>query len=100
VNGEAIYGTRPWKRFSEGKIRFTTKGETLYAISYEWPTNGISITSLSATNSARKISRIELLGRKGALEFSQDENGLKIKPPAGKPGDYAYSFKIIGVNLN
>ncbi len=97
VNGDAIYGTRAWKQFSEGKIRFTTKGETLYAISLEWPANGISIASLSTTNSAGKISAVELLGHKGALEFSQDEGGLKIKLPADKPCDYAWAFKISGV---
>jgi alpha-L-fucosidase len=99
LNGEAIYGTRPWKQFGEGKIRFTTKGETLYAISLDWPSNGIYIASLSATHSAGKISAVELLGHKGTLEFSQGGNGLKIKLPAEKPCDYAYSFKITGLNL-
>jgi alpha-L-fucosidase len=99
LNGEAIYGTRPWKQFGEGKIRFTTKGEDLYAISFDWPSNGICIASLSATNSAGNISAVELLGHKGALEFSQDGNGLTIKLPAEKPCDYAYSFKITGLSL-
>ena len=59
VNGEAIYATRPWKKFGEGSIRFTTKGDTLFAISLGWPTNGISIASLATTNSAAgKISGV------------------------------------------
>ena len=57
VNGEAIYGTRPWLVYGEGPtrgsrggfseqkdrsftaedIRFTTKGDTLYAIALGWP---------------------------------------------------------------
>jgi alpha-L-fucosidase len=97
VNGEAIYATRPWRQFSEGKIRFTTKGEYLYAISYEWPASGLSISALGAANSVGKISRVELLGHQGALEFSQDQGGLKIKLPSNKPCDYAYAFKITGV---
>ena len=59
VNGEAIFGTRPWKVFGEGTvkvkgggfnedklkytaqdIRFTTKGEVLYAIALGWPEDG------------------------------------------------------------
>jgi len=37
VNGEAIYGTHNWTKFSEGgrgslNIRFTVKGDALYAI--------------------------------------------------------------------
>jgi alpha-L-fucosidase len=100
VNGEAIYGTRPWKQFGEGKIRYTTKGENLYAISLGWPTNGIALASLASTNAGPgKISRVELLGHHGPLEFSQDESGLKIKVPAEKPCDYAYGFKITGLKL-
>jgi alpha-L-fucosidase len=100
VNGAAIYGTRPWKQFGADKIRFTTKGKTLYAISLGWPTNGVALASLSTTNSGiGKISGVELLGHKGALEFLQDETGLKIILPAEKPCDYAYSFKITGLKL-
>jgi alpha-L-fucosidase len=103
VNGKAIYGTRPWTKFGEGGnrgIRFTTKGNTLYALSLSWPTNEAVITSLTTTNAlAGKIKKVELLGHKGKLEFSQDETGLKIKLPAEKPCDYAYVFKIIGLKL-
>jgi NADH:flavin oxidoreductases, Old Yellow Enzyme family len=100
VNGEAIYGTRPWTKFGEGGIRFTTKNNTLYAISLSWLANEIAITSLTATNTlAGKISQVELLGHQGKLEFSQDETGLKIKLPADKPCDYAWAFKITGLKL-
>ena len=57
INGEAIYGTRPWLIYGEGPttverggfsegadkpfgpqdIRFTTKGDALYAIALGWP---------------------------------------------------------------
>ena len=30
--GEAIYGTRPWTRFGDGGVRYTTKGEKVYAL--------------------------------------------------------------------
>jgi alpha-L-fucosidase len=94
VNGEAIYGTRPWRQFSEGKTRFTTRGPTLYAIAYDWPAEGIAVASLSPANATGKVSSVELLGHPGALEFSQGESGLKIKLPANKPCDYAWAFKI------
>ena len=32
VNGEAIYGSRPWTSYGDGDTRFTTQGETLYTI--------------------------------------------------------------------
>jgi alpha-L-fucosidase len=112
VNGDAIYGTRAWTIPGEGKmvfsrytpeeIRFTTKGDTLYAIVMAWPADGsVTITSLAsgaATLPAGKISQVELLGHDGPLEFTQDKEGLKVKLPAQKPGDYAYALKITGLN--
>ena len=59
VNGDAIYGTRAWKQFSEGKIRFTTKGENLYAISLEWPANGISISRFDGLLSQLALQRTD-----------------------------------------
>src|SRR3546814_4344471 len=75
VNGEAIYGTRPFKYFGEGStksgqvrvggqveesavkgfgvddIRFTTKGDTLYAMGLERPKDGaVLIKTLYAGN--------------------------------------------------
>ncbi|MFT3891815.1 MAG: alpha-L-fucosidase [Anaerolineales bacterium] len=46
ANGESIYGTRPWKRFSEvgengSEVRYTCKGETLYAIVMTLPADGV-----------------------------------------------------------
>jgi len=86
VNGEAIYGSRPWLLYGEGAvkpkggsfnekfdfsakdIRFTTKGKTLYAIALGWPDDGrVVIHSLAKTADAEvnKIERVELLGGKG-----------------------------------
>lgn len=102
VNGEAIYATRPWKQFGEGGnrgVRFTTKGNNLYAISLAWPTNGLTIMSLGTTNAVSKVKSVTLLGNRGKLKFSQDEIGLKIMVPDEKPCNYAYSFKITGLEL-
>ncbi|NUQ01624.1 MAG: alpha-L-fucosidase, partial [Armatimonadetes bacterium] len=81
TNGEAIYETSPWRTFGEGPtqiaegsftdtkrqaftgedIRFTTRGETLYAIALGWPAEGrLRIRSL-ATGSVfapGEISRV------------------------------------------
>lgn len=94
VNGEAIYGTRPWTTASEGKIRFTTKGNNLYAIFNSWTTNEIVINSLAATTTNGKISSVELLGHTGTLKFAQDEKGLRVELPTQKPCDYAWALKI------
>ena len=100
INGEAIYGTRPWKVFGEGArklqggmfnegalrytakdIRFTTKGPTLYAIALGWPEDGrMTIRSLAAA--AGRITGIALLGHSGDLTWSQTADGLVITLPA------------------
>lgn len=100
VNGDAIYGTRPWKISEEGRVHFTTKGQTLYAISLAWPTNELVIPALgSGKNLDGNIEIVELLGHDGALGFTQDAEGLKVKFPAEKPCNFCYALKITGLKL-
>lgn len=97
VNGEAIYGTRPWTRFGEGGangIRFTVRGKTLYAIALAWPGRELRVASLGPQ--AGRIARVALLGRRKPLAFTQDAGGLRIALPEQKPAgmDHAYAFRI------
>jgi alpha-L-fucosidase len=97
ANGEAIYGTRPWTKFMENgppSWHFTTKGQTLYAIASAWPGTEATIASLATGNG--KVDSVTLLGNAGALAFTQDEHGLKIKLPADRSGNIAWAFKITG----
>ena len=117
VNGDAIYGTRAWHVFGEGPtkvqggsfhdtdtlaytardIRFTTKGNNLYAIEMAWPSDGEAWIHTLATKSAddaAKVSAIELLGSKEAVTFQQGPDGLHIHLPAKAPGEFAYAFRI------
>jgi alpha-L-fucosidase len=110
VNGEAIYGTHNWIKFGEGggrgqqglNIRFTVKGDTLYAIILgNWPGEEAVITSLAEGQSPEgKIATITMPGSSGKLEFTQDSTGLKIKLPATAPGKYAYTLKLTGLKMN
>jgi len=110
LNGEAIYGTRPWKVFGEGPtevlkggftdrkqkpfiagdIRFTRKGSTLYAMLLEWPGRTVTIKSLANL----KIGSVSLLGHKGKLGWKPGADGLTVNLPEAKPCDYAYTLKI------
>ena len=115
VNGEAIYGTRCWKKFGEGDteatkgafsdnaaiaytaqdMRFTTKDNDLYAIILNWSDNGTLIKSLNKESIAdAKIVGINLLGSDEKIDWKQTDEGLKISFPQNKPCEYAYSFKI------
>jgi len=121
VNGEAIYGTRPWKvdgegptkvvggsfKDTEGKpftgedIRFTAKGDTLYAIALAWPENGkLTLKSLATGSPLTKqeIKTVQLLGAKAKLKWTRNADGLTVELPTQKPGDYAYAFKIAPVD--
>ena len=117
TNGEAIYGTRPWttsgegptkvtggsfhdasnRGFSSQDIRFTTKGNALYAIALGWPVGGkLTITTLAqgSPNKLASIRNIQLLGSNAKLSWTRDASGLHVQAPAEKTGEYAYVFKI------
>jgi len=120
VNGEAIFGTRPWLVYGEGAvqstggafkedfaysakdIRFTTKGTTLYAIALGWPADGelvIKSLAVPADGNGNRIKRVELLGHNGRLSFTQNAEGLVVTLPPKQPCDHACSLKINGTNL-
>jgi alpha-L-fucosidase len=88
---------RESKPFTAGDIRFTTKGDALYAICLGWPGDQAIIKSLGSNSAVRAegISRISMLGVEGSLFWSQDEEGLKIRTPSVKPCLHAYTFKIV-----
>jgi alpha-L-fucosidase len=90
VNGEAIYSSRPWERYKDGDVRFTRKGNTLYAIALEWPEEELRLTSLAG----KLVSKVEMLGLNEAVSWKQDDRGVVIQPPARRPCRYAYTFKI------
>jgi alpha-L-fucosidase len=117
INGEAIYGTRPWKIFGEGPtrietgsftdtkrttftgqdIRFTTRKETLYATVLAWPEDGsVTIKALSTDGNlfGRQIGKVELLGHKEELRWRQESAGLAIEMPAQKPCEHTFVLKI------
>ncbi len=92
VNGEAIYGTRPWKQFGEEKIRFTTKGNTLYAISLSKPGRQLSIKALATTSG--QVTRVEQLGESKPLNFTQTDQALNIDLPTDLTDSPAWAFRI------
>jgi alpha-L-fucosidase len=118
VNSEAIKGTRPWSTFGEGPstkpqeipsyqlskikfdhtdIRFTTKGDTLYAVALGWPTDGKILIKSLAENSAKyphRIKKVDLLGSKAELKWTQGAHGLDIQVPIDPPCKHAFSFRI------
>jgi len=114
VNGEAIYGTRPWKMYGEGPtkvapgaakeseekpftpedIRFTAKDGYLYAMEMAWPVdNVVHIHSLKRGDSAI-VKGVQMLGSDEPVHWKQDKNGLTLQLSAAPTKSYAYAFKI------
>jgi alpha-L-fucosidase len=116
INSEAIYSTRPWKiagegptrssgatpygrlpQFAPGDMRFTTKGDSLYAIALAWPADGKLLIKSLATGSPHyggEIARVGLLGSESNLVWSRNADGVAINLPEKPPCDFAYVFKI------
>lgn len=95
-NGDAIYSTRPWVR-AEGKtgdgqdIRFSTKGDSLYATVLGRPkTREVVLTGLRA----REKAEISFLGHDQALDWENIEGNIKIESGFFPPETTACSFKI------
>ncbi|MCX5676552.1 MAG: alpha-L-fucosidase [Planctomycetota bacterium] len=120
INGEAIYGTRPWLVHGEGPvrakggnfkedfaytakdIRFTMKGDkTLYAFVMGWPADGrIAIRSLARFPEVTgRITDVSLLGYAGKVKWVHDADGLAVQLPAEKPCDYAVALRMTGEDL-
>lgn len=115
VNGEAIYGTQPWRVHSEGPtqpvkdhaaerkqvfqpsdIRFTTKAGAVYAICLAVPTEEVRVVSLgtSARLADRPVASVQLLGSNEKLQWKQESAALVIQCPRKMPGAHAVTFKV------
>jgi alpha-L-fucosidase len=118
-NGEAIFGTRPWWRYGEGPIRppagmlnegeakpftpedirFTRRGDSLYAIFLEWPDRESAISSLGGTAVPDAIiERVELLGGP-VLQFRREPGALRVSMPPAKRGELVPVLKLRGRGL-
>jgi alpha-L-fucosidase len=115
VNGEAIYGTRPWRTYGEGPtkvtagsfhdtdvanfkpedFRFTAKGDALYIIGLAWPASGEAVVrSLATIVGSKPVASVDLLGGDPSLHFEQRGDGLHVHLPARPPAKYAYVLRV------
>ena len=112
--GEGIYGARPWEVFGEGPlkmkdgrqgenhedfsqedIRFTTKGDMLYAFVLAKPTSDILIKTLAQGGTYEdEIGSINLLGSDEKLTWKRSAEALTIKLPKTLPVQPVIGFRI------
>ena len=113
VNGEGIYGARPWKQASEGPsqvviqgfkedavpwtiedFRFTTRNGNVYAFQMKWPEGGKTVIRSLAQGSVPAVASVSVLGYDGPVTFEQSARGLAIDLPDRKPSEFAQGYRI------
>jgi alpha-L-fucosidase len=116
VNGEAIYGTRPWERFGEGPthvkegmyvadhntdftaqdLRFTTKSDSLYVHVMGDPGNEVLVKSIRRDTPlpCGSLKEAVMFGSPGALKWDWSEDGLVIRLPESKPSQDAIVIRL------
>jgi alpha-L-fucosidase len=83
INGEAVYGSRPFEVCSEksNSVFYTRNNGLVYVTLLDWDGGPITLSALRAGGATLgNVSRVELLGSDGAVTFSQDDQGLKVTP--------------------
>jgi alpha-L-fucosidase len=117
INGEAIFGSRPWRRYGEGPtilptgmqnetvkpftakdLRFTTNKGALYAVFLGWPEGAATVGSLARTVNSGVVERATLLGG-GVVAHRQDAKGLHVTMPANTRGGFVPVLKLEGRGL-
>jgi alpha-L-fucosidase len=112
INGEGIFDTRPWTTYGEGPtvipagymnelanpltwrdIRYTSKGNVIYAFCLGIPQEEIKMCSLGSISD--KIASVELLGSGEKISWKAVRDGLVIQPITRWPCDHAVCYKII-----
>lgn len=115
VNGEGLYGTRPWKVAGEGPtaaelrhgafkeeavswttadFRFTAKDRTVYAFQMKYPAQRQAFIRSLGLGSGVKVSAVGALGHPGSLVFRQVEDGLFVQWPAAPLCDCVPCLKV------
>jgi alpha-L-fucosidase len=79
--------------FNAQDVRFTVKGDVLYAILLGWPGEQVSIEALKSLYPA-EVQSVKMLGVDQELEWALDRGGMTIKTHGIKPCDHAYVLKI------
>jgi alpha-L-fucosidase len=110
INGEAIYGTSPWRVFHEGapegpaaaaggaapvSIRFTAKGNSLYAVCLAWPDQELVVRALGTRGiPGKQIAAVRMLGATDEVKWQQTEAGLTLTVPRVQPCRNAFVYRI------
>ncbi len=96
VNGDSIYKTRPFITFKEGEhVRYTRRGNSIYAIFLEAPKGEITLKELSSSKlGGLTHKKVSFLDGGKEISWKQDEKGLHLNFPEELPGTRAWVAKV------
>lgn len=81
VNGEAVYGSRPFEVYGEDAVRYTRNKGRVYAAIMDWKGGPVTLKALhSGGATLGNVSKVELLGSDASLTFVQNSQGLTVTP--------------------
>ena len=105
VNGEAIYGTQPWRVHQEGALDNTTVRYTqgadgaVYAFILTWPSiPTLTLTQVNGTSSQGAVTMLGYGG--GALKWTAGSQSgvvitLPVLTPNNMPCQYVWTLKLV-----
>ena len=83
LNGEAIYGSRPFEIYGENQARYTRREGKVYATLLGWDGKKIVLPGLRPGGATLgKVQAVELVGQSLPLTFTQDDKGLTVTAAA------------------
>jgi alpha-L-fucosidase len=98
INGDAIYGTRPWKipatTTTEGtEVRFTAKAGVVHALLIDTPgRRTFRLRGIDATG----LTGVRLLGADDTIGWRVDDGALELTLPERLPVSAAHAFELTG----
>jgi alpha-L-fucosidase len=81
INGEAVYGSRPFEIFGDSTVCYTRNQGYVYATFLDWDGNPVTLSSLQADGSTLgRVTKVEVLGSDIPVTFAQNDQGLTVTP--------------------
>lgn len=86
------------KPLTAADVRYTKKGDALYAFCMGWPAGSTTLKDLApgGAHQVGQVKNVQLLGFRGEVKWSQGASGLQVTLPESKPSDHAVVLKVIG----
>jgi alpha-L-fucosidase len=76
-------------------LRFTAKGNSVYAICLAWPEKDVLVRALGKQRlSDKTIAAVCMLGSNDVIKWIQADDGLTLSVPREKPCRYAFVYRI------